>query len=156
MLATTVCMWKHERTRTRVHNDTRWRRAAGTCLLSLPLRPAPPLCSMGELQIEISNMKGCMAAARGKSNQLMCYMCKFTGLLLQINAFPFLSKCTFSPRYLWRALGVRDSECGTRVQHNEGEIIILASRLGKSNKGSFVNEECFILLDGAWMRLERF
>lgn len=83
-----ACIYTYN-ARAHTHADARWCGAAGTCLLSLPLRPAPPLCSMGELQIEISNMKGWRAAARGKSNPLMCYMCKFTGLLLQINAFPF-------------------------------------------------------------------
>lgn len=41
---------------------------------------------------------------------------------------------------IWNA----EQECS----NNEGEIIIWASRLGKGNKGSFVNEMCFIFLDG--------
>lgn len=93
-----------------------------------------------------------------KSNPLMCYMCKFAGLLLQINAFPPFFIFFKIQMYLFsrRALQGRNLECGTRAQHNDGEIIISPSRPNTSKKGSFVNEIRFIFLDGAWVRLECF
>lgn len=55
---------------------------------------------MGELQIEISNMNWVEEGVEGgrcgtESHPLMCYMCKFTVLVLEINAFPLFIKTAF-------------------------------------------------------------
>lgn len=81
------------RTRTRPNTHT----AVGTCLLSLPLRPGFSLCSLGELQIEISNMKrGQMTCVREIKSTNVLHVQIRRPLVLEIHVFLLYQNVPFS------------------------------------------------------------
>lgn len=95
-----VCLWLHIHTHTfytQSHTESA-ELLAPACYL-FPSDLVFHCASWESYKLRSQTWRGGKWLVYRKSNPLMCYMCKFTGLVLEINVFLFYQKCTFFKRY---------------------------------------------------------